>query len=166
MSGLNLFELNAMLTEALQVAENLLDHETGEIPESWATFLDDVQMERDAKILGCAALYKSWRREADAIRTEEKALAARRHAVEARGERIKGWMVANMSAGEKLSDARCQLSWRTSPGSVVINNPSQIPEEFFHKEIVWHNKEIGDAIKSGATIPGADLVKSMLLQIK
>ena len=166
MSGLNLYELNAMLTEALQVAENLLDHETGEIPESWASFLDDIQMERDQKLLNCAALYKSWAAEADAIRTEEKSLEARRHALEARGERIKGWMVQNMTAGEKLSDARCTLSWRMSPGSVVINNASQIPAEYYHKEIVWHKKELGDAIKGGATIPGAELVKSVSLQIK
>ena len=150
MSGLNLFELNAMLTEALQVAENLLDHETGEIPESWATFLDDVQMERDAKILGCAALYKSWRREADAIRTEEKALAARRYSLEARGERIKDWMAQNMVAGEKLSDARCALAWRKSTST----------------EVIVEKMAVGDALKAGAVVPGARFVENQNLQIK
>ena len=165
MSGLNLFELNAMLTEALQVAENLLDHETGEIPESWATFLDDVQMERDVKILGCAALYKSWRREAYAIRIEEKALAARRHAVEARGERIKGWMVANMSAGEKLSDARCVLSWRKSTSTEVYDS-ALVPAEYTRTEVIVEKMAVGDALKAGAVVPGARLVENQNLQIK
>ena len=165
MSGLNLFELNAMLTEALQVAENLLDHETGEIPESWATFLDDVQMERDAKILGCAALYKSWSREADAIRTEEKSLAARRYSLEARGERIKGWMVQNMAAGEKLSDARCALAWRKST-STEVYDAALVPAEYTRTEVIVEKMAVGDALKAGAVVPGARLVENQNLQIK
>jgi hypothetical protein len=166
MAGLKLYELSSMLTDALAAAEERIDPETGEIPESWASFLDDIQMERDAKLLSCGALYKSWDREAEAIRTEEKALAARRHALEARGERIKAYMIQHIQAGEKLSDSRCVLSWRTSPGAVVVNNPTALPAQYTHTEVVIHKKEIGEALKAGQTVPGAELVKGVSLQIK
>ena len=163
--SLNLYELNNMLTEALQVAENLLDHETGEIPESWATFLDDIQMERDAKLLGCAALYKSWTREADAIKSEEEALRDRRKRVEAHAASIKGWMAQNMVAGEKLSDARCVLSWRKSTSTEVYDS-ALVPAEYTRTEVIVEKIAVGDALKSGEVVPGARLIENQNLQIK
>lgn len=165
MTGLNLYELSTMLTDALAAAEEKIDQETGEISEDWASFLDAIQMERDTKLLNCGALYKSWDREAEAIRTEERLLAARRRSLENRAERIKGWMRTNMTEGEKLSDSRCLLSWRKSVAT-EITDAAAVPDEYIVVERMPQKSAIKAALQEGKAVPGAQLVQNVNLQIK
>lgn len=167
MSGLNLYELSDLLKQALIIAEETIDIETGEVKPDWAEFLDAIEMERNAKLLACAALYKNWDAEAEAIRSEEKRLAARRHTLENKAESIKEWMRQNMQAGEKLSDSRCALGWRRST-SVEIMNVNAVPDEYCEIERTPKKKAIGILLKSckkDDEITWAKLVSKINLQI-
>jgi len=165
MSGLNLYELSSMLRDAVDAAEASIDHETGEIPADWAEFLDAIEMERTTKLLNCGALYKSWDREAEAIRTEERVLAHRRHTLEAKADSIKRWMAGNMQAGEKLNDSRTTIGWRKST-SVEIVDPAALPAAYVVMEPKYEKKLIGDALKDGQTVPGARMITNNNIQIK
>jgi predicted ATPase with chaperone activity len=163
--SLNLYELSSMLTDALAAAMEKIDPDTGEIPEDWASFLDAIDMERNTKLLNCGALYKSWDREAEAIRTEERLLAARRRSLENRAERIKEWMRSNMKAGEKLSDSRCLLSWRRSVAT-EITDAALVPDEYVRVERIVEKSAVKAALQEGKEVPGAKLVENANLQIK
>ena len=160
---LNLYEVSQLLRDAVAAAD--VDTDTGEIAPDWAKFLDDIEMERNVKLLNCARLYKEWDAYAEMIRDQEKELAARRHAHEARAERIKDWMSVNMTPGEKIEDGAARLSWRKS-ARVEIFRESDIPEKYVKTTISYDKATIRADLKDGKAVPGTMMVETNSLQIK
>jgi hypothetical protein len=128
MSGFKLYEIDNLLREAYAAAEEHVDQETGEIPEDWDKFLDDVQMERDQKALAVAAMYREFEAERGAIADEAKRLAERARAAENKAKRLKAYLAHFVQPGEKLKDARVSIGWRKST-AVIIEDESRLPEE-------------------------------------
>ena len=160
---LNLYEVSQLLRDAVAAMD--VDTETGEIAPDWAKFLDEIEMERNVKLLSCARLYKEWDAYAEMIRGQEKELAARRHAHEARAERIKDWMSVNMTPGEKIEDGVARLSWRKS-AHVEILREADIPQEYVKTTISYDKTSIRADLKDGKTVPGTRMVETNNLQIK
>lgn len=56
MSKWKLYEVDQFLRDAYDAAP--VNEETGEIPEDWSKFIDEIQMDRDKKCLAVAALIR------------------------------------------------------------------------------------------------------------
>ena len=85
-----------------------VDGATGEVVLD-VEALAALQLERQTKLEGIALYIKDISAFADDIRAEENALAERRKALEAKAERLKGYL-ASALGGEKLETARVRVS--------------------------------------------------------
>lgn len=163
---MKLYEINAEIDRLLNEA---VDPETGEL----LTDLDAVEaleMEREVKIENLALAVKNMTAEAKAIREEETALADRRKALERRAQRAEDYL-SYILAGEKFSTARVAVTYRKSkklelaPG-FVEEAKKAYPYLLRFKEPEPDKATITACLKSGDTIPGAELVENVTMQIK
>lgn len=141
-----------------------IDEETGEILNAEA--LDELQMERDAKIEGVGLWIKNLEAEAAAVKAEKDNMADRQKRLEKKAESLKRYLAYALD-GQKFSTPKIALSWRRSE-SVVITDEALLPENCLNVTIVKKpdKKVIKDALKAGKEIMGAELVEKQNLQIK
>lgn len=158
------------LYEIDQAIMDCIDLETGEILDS--ARLDELQMERAAKLEGVACWIKNLEAEADAIKAEKQNLDKREKAARNKAESLKQWL-AEALQGEKLNTARAAVSYRKSEAVEFVN------QELF---VVWASEEHNDLLtykqpepnrnaikailKAGGTLPGAMLVQRQNISIK
>lgn len=152
--------------------DEVVDTETGEILD--IEYLENLQMERETKIRNVLCWIKNLNAEADAIKAEEKKLAARRKANENKANNLKTWMQDYLN-GEKVSLPEVAVSYRTTKNKVEIDDLSQIPEKFFKsfedftesdRKSMVKKTIIKDALLDGVIVPGAHLEDSVSMQIK
>lgn len=161
--GMSLYEIDSRLVAAFDAA---VDTETGEVLSEDA--LDEfhaMQMAWDDKVENIALWIKNLTAEAKAIKEEQDALAARRKAIEAKGDRLLRYLSGYLN-GAKFETAKVKVSWRKSE-SVQIDDISAIPEEYLKYAAPTANKtDIKAAIKAGKEIPGAQIVVNQNMSIK
>jgi len=164
MSKFSLYEINDLLRQALDRANEYASADEGVIPDDWSKFLDDVQMERDTKALDVGRYIKSLEAEAGAIAEEKKVLQSRQSALENHADRLRAYLASFLTPGEAIKDSNTALSWRKSE-QVEIVDPESIPEAYIKIERIPQKREIKEALKSGE-VSGARIVKNINLQIK
>jgi hypothetical protein len=164
-SKLKLYEIDELLDLTIQEVSKIAEENDGLLPDDWAHFLDDIQVERTKKILDIGRYFKSLEAEAEAVKTEKLKLALRQKHCETIAEKLKLYIINNIHAGEVFSDANTKLSWRKSEG-VIISDESSIPEEFIKIERKIQIADIKKAIKSGVVVSGAKIETRNNLQIK
>jgi hypothetical protein len=130
MSGFKLYEIDSMLRDALGAAEATIDQDTGIIPDDWAKFLDDVQMERDKKCLAVAAYIREQIAYADAVKMEAKRLLEHSRTADNKIDRMKQYLSCVVAVGEKLKDERVSIGWHKS-SAVIIDDEGKLPESCF-----------------------------------
>ena len=123
----------------------LADPETGEITDFEK--LEELQLEREAKIENVALWYKNLKAEAEMVKAEKQALEARQKACENKAERLRQYLESAL-AGEKFTTTKVQCSFRNST-SVHITAPEQIATEYLRIKTEPDKKAISEAIKSG-----------------
>lgn len=167
---MNLYQIDSLI-EALLADEACTDPETGELLPDIEAQLDALQMEREAKVENLACYVKNLAAAAKAMRDEEKTLAARRQAVEAKAERLKGYLSSAL-AGEKFSSPRVAISFRRT-SSVLVNESLFLEcktNELIPGAITYEPKisktAIKRAIEQGQAVIGAEIVSSMSMSIK
>ena len=145
---------------------NCVDDETGEIIDSAA--LDALNMERDAKIEGVACLIKDLKAEAEALKAEKQALADRQKKAENKAESLKEWLAFALN-GQKFSSPKAAVSFRKSK-SVEITDINALAMEnddlIIYQEPKPDKTAIKNAINSGRTVHGAELVENVSVIIK
>lgn len=141
-----------------------VDEETGEILDKEK--LDALNIERAAKVENIACWVKNLATDAEAIKTEENALAARRKAKEKKADALKEYLRYALSDAP-FESAKCKISFRHS-SSVEVINETLIPAEYFKTEIVKKvdKMALGDALKGGELIDGVQLKISNNIQIR
>lgn len=165
--GFSLYQIdNAVLT----VLEDglVFDEETGEIlfdPDN----LDELEVERNAKLEAVALFVKSLEAEAAAMREEERKLAERRGRNERKAERLRKYISDSMQrfGDTKLETARVSLGFRRSE-SVEVVDQTALPIEFVKVKMTEtaDKAAIKKALKEGQQVAGAQLVENKNLQIK
>ena len=159
---MKLYEINA----ALEALLSNVDEETGEVIVDTEA-LDALLMERNDKLEGMALLVKDWSAEATAIAAEEKALKERRERIEKKRDSLKRYLQQALD-GEKLETAKVAVSYRKSK-SVEIDpavfwlNPASA---FVRIKQEPDKTAIGDTLKSGGIVPGAELIEKVSMSIK
>lgn len=161
--GFSLYQINAQIEQAWSAA---VDPETGEIiSEEAAQAIEQLSMAREEKIENLALYWKNLTAEAEALKNEKLALAARQSATEKKAESIKKYLAASMN-GEKYKSEKVAISWRKSE-SVSVDENAFLPDDYMtFKEPVPNLTAIKKALKAGEKIDGATLTSSNNIQIK
>ena len=138
---------------------NCIDPETGEIID--IDKLNELELERDAKIENVACWIKELKAEAEAIKAEKLALAERQKVAENKAESLKKWLTFALN-GEKFKTAKCSVSFRkTESVEVTDEGLSNLMKE--HDELLTYKapepnkKAIKDALKDGLSVEGVRL---------
>ena len=147
---------------------NCIDPETGEIID--IDKLNELELERDAKIENVACWIKELKAEAEAIKAEKLALAERQKVAENKAESLKKWLAYALQ-GEKFKTAKCSVSFRkTESVEVTDEGLSNLMKE--HDELLTYKapepnkKAIKDALKDGLNVEGVQLVQNTSTIIK
>lgn len=131
--------------------------------------LEGLEGELTIKAANVAAFALNLEAEADKIKQVEQRIAARRKAYENKAARIRAYLKENMErAGikkiEALDGSFCATL--TAPrASVVVEDESAVPEEYFRTVKSADKTAIGAALKDGLTVPGAHLEYNAGLRI-
>ena len=148
---------------------NCIDMETGEVIDTEK--LNELQMERDAKIENVALWIKELKAEAEAIKNEKQALAERQRVAENKAESLKNWLAYALN-GEKFKTAKCSISYRNSE-SVEVTEEGLDALMRDHEDLLTYKtpepnkKAIKDAIKNdGLTVAGVQLLQKTSTIIK
>lgn len=158
------------LYEIDQAILDTIDLETGEILD--AARLDELQMERTAKLEGVACWVKNLEAEADAIEKEKKALMQREKAARNKAESLKRWL-AEALQGEKLTTAKAAVSFRKSEAVEFANQDLFVvwASEAHNDLLTYKSPEpnktvIKQMLKAGGALPGVQLVERQNISIK
>ena len=153
----------ASLYEIDQAILDTIDPETGEILDF--DRLEELQMEREAKIEGVALWIKNLKADAAAYKTEKDAFAEREKQAKEKAEKLSEWIAMALN-GEKLTTAKVAISFRKSE-SVEVNEEI-VPKKWLAKKITFapDKMRIKEAIKSGLKIKGCSIIEKQNIQIK
>ena len=158
---MKLYEIDNAILECI-------DFETGEIID--VDKLNELQMERDAKLENVACWIKDLKAEAEAIKTEKQALAERQKVAENKVESLKRWLAYALQ-GEKFKTPKCAISFRKSEAVEVtdegLNNLMKEHDELLTYKAPEPNKTaIKQALKDGLNVEGVQLVQNTSTIIK
>ena len=130
------------------------------------SFLEEIEMERDNKILNVARFIKNEKATADALKAEKLKLADRQKVIENRITSMKSYLLLSLKDGEKVQDETAVVSIRNNAASVQLVDDFNIPEQFQRITVAADKTAIKDALKGGIAIEGASLVRSQSVTIK
>ena len=153
----------ASLYQIEEAIMDCVDTETGEIID--LERLDQLQIDRDAKIENIALFIKNLLSDAAGIKAEKDNLAQRQKAAENKANNLKKYL-AGYLAGQKFSTSRVAISFRKSE-SVNVQELEALPKEYLkYKDPEPDKTAIKAALKAGKEVPGAEIVQSQNIQIK
>lgn len=166
---MNLYEIDAEIRAAIESMFDTVNEETGEVDAGTVERLESLQAAKSAKIEGCGVVIKELDADISELDEEIKKLTARKKAKENRRERVAEYVKPFIEDTDekKFETARVAFSLRSSE-TVNITDESAIPAEYikFKTETAPDKTAIKKAIKAGAVVSGAELVKKSNLQIK
>ena len=147
---------------------NCIDLETGEIID--IDKLNELELERDAKIENVACWIKELKAEAEAIKAEKLILAERQRVAENKAESLKKWLAYALD-GQKFKTSKCSISYRKSESVEVteegLNNLIKEHDELLTYKAPEPNKTaIKQALKDGISVQGVQLVQNTSTIIK
>ena len=153
------------LYEIDQMIEECIDQETGEIID--LERLDDLLMERDAKIEGVALWVKNLTAEAEALKKEKMAFADRQKVCENKIASLKRFLTRATEERPFKTD-RVDIRFRKSEAVVMEDrlDMQSVPEEYLNVKIDVNKAEIKKALKDGEVIDGFYLETRQNIQIK
>lgn len=154
-----------------QALENLVDHETGEVLDFDA--FEELQMARDAKIEGIVCWTKNLAAEAKAIWEEEKELAERRRALEAKRDKLLGYVDRALD-GAPFQTARCSVTYRKSTAVEITSMEALVKwcmDNGYGGKVTYaaptvSKTDIAPLLKSGMAVIGAELCERSNMGVK
>lgn len=176
-----LFEISSGFAELFDRLESFDEIEEEEMREAaqqaWYDTLEAIEEEFEVKAENVAQYIKALRAEADALRAEEKKLAARRRSKENRAKRLLDYLMDCMRQirREKLETARCKLFIRKNAESVQCADEAALARMLLGigrtdlirtKDPELDKTAIKQAMQAGETFDGASLGRTESLMIK
>ena len=169
--------MSTLYSMADQYTRSFENWEDGLIPEEAVTdTLEAMEGEITEKVDGIASLIKEYRKRAEVMMEEVKALTDRAKTIEKRAEWLKGYLLAQM---DKIGTAKVETvrnNVRVSLNyAVEINDPEAFrtwadmnaPELLRRTEKIEPDKKgIKEAIAQGKEIPGAEITERKSITIK
>lgn len=145
---MKLYEIDEAIMECV-------DEETGEIMD--VDKLEQLAMLRDEKIENFGCWIKNLVAEADAIKAEKDALAAREKTARNKAERLKEFLGYALQ-GEKFKSPRLSVSFR-KVSSVKVDPAvlDELPDEYVKVTKEARKTLLKDALAAGEEIPGVTM---------
>lgn len=153
-------------TQYRRFFEECVDEETGELRYTEEQFAE-LEAEATEKIANCGRMLKEWEAELKAMKEAKKAIDARMKTKTRQIEWLKEMTLNALSAvGKKVEAADIVVTTRKS-------TKVQVNEELLHDD--WYRVTVtrepnlaalGDALKQGVEIEGAELVTNYNLSLK
>jgi hypothetical protein len=165
--GLKLYELTSQYEELVRTAADCADPADAQM---FADTIEGLQGEIAEKVENCAAVVKTLDAEADAIREEEKRLAARRQSLGTASDRLKLYMLDSLKVAQlpKIKGKLFAVSIQLTPPSVVldIDDPAKLPPALQRIRVEPDKSQIGEMLKMGAQLAYAHLEQKETLRIR
>lgn len=140
-----------------------VDMETGEIID--AEKLDELKMEKEQKIRNIACWVKELKAEAEALKQQKEAFAAREKAAKNKAESLKAYLSSYLG-GKGAKGTEYQISFRSSQ-AMEITDEAAIPATYRIPQPDKIDKAgILAALKEGAVVAGVHLIERKNIQIK
>ena len=153
---MNLYAIDSAILDCV-------DAETGEIFDM--DKFEELSLTRDAKVENICLWIKNLKAEAEALKAEKDAFAARQKAAENKMESLKRYMSGYLD-GAPFESAKVKVSFRKSE-TVEIEEGTIIPDEYLRfKEPDVNKAELKKAIKAGLHIDGVYISENKNIQIK
>lgn len=153
---MNLYEIDSAILDCV-------DAETGEIFDM--DKFEELSLTRDAKVENICLWIKNLKAEAEALKAEKDAFAARQKAAENKMESLKRY-ISGYLEGTSFESAKVKVSFRKSE-SLEILECAVIPDEYLKfKEPEVNKTDLKKAIKEGLQLPGVSIVENQNIQIK
>lgn len=153
---MNLFEIDAEIMKCV-------DMETGEIIDTER--LEQLQMDRDAKLENIACWIKNLASDAEALKAQKQVFADRQKIAENKVESLKRYLAMALG-GQKFSTDKVAVSFRKT-SSVNVTDMSVLPEQYLKFADPTPDKTaIKNAIKAGENIAGAEIVEGQSISVK
>ncbi|SDV49243.1 siphovirus Gp157 family protein [Chitinasiproducens palmae] len=165
--------LYVIASEYRQAADTLAELDLDE--QTVADTLESISGDITEKATNVAAFIRNLESTAEAVKNAAKGMTDRAKAIEARADRIKHYLLANMQhAGiKKIDSPLFAITVKDNPVSVVIDDERQIPAEYMTDPVPPppppakpDKKLIAQAIKDGFEVPGARLERKQRVEIK
>ena len=167
--SMSLYEIDKAIEQAIEDIFMSADEETGEVNAEGLARLDELKEDRKQKLDNIGAFIKNLEADVVAMKEEQKKLGERIKSKANKIERLKAYVSSNLikNGDSKFETARVLYSFRKSE-SVNILDKSKLPKKFFVKKIEFEpdKKAIGEALKSGQSVKGAEILVKQNLQIK
>ena len=158
------------LYEISEALMNLVDPETGELLDVEA--FQQLQMERQEKLVNIALWIKNLYAEKKAIAEEIRALEARKAAAGRKIDRLTAYLT-QMLNGERLNTPRVAVGYAKNPPSTVIDDLPAVMAwaEANHPGALKTTIEVDKsavkaAIQAGEEVPGARMVQEVRTVIR
>lgn len=161
--------LFALTTEYREAAARLMDLDLD--PQTITDTLESLSGDLETKATNTALFARSLDADAAAVKQWAKDATERAKAIEARADRLRAYLAANLEAVgiEKVEGPGVSISFRKS-SAVVIDGEDLIPTEFMRQKPAPapepDKTAIAAAIKAGQEVPGAHIEHRRSLQIK
>lgn len=161
---MNLYQIDQQIEALIQES---VDLETGEILPDASAKLDVLIQDKNQKIINTAKFIKNRSAFVDAMKGEIKKLSERIKSEESKMSWLEDYVKHYMAYGEKYEDPQCVVSLRKT-SRVEVGDINLIPSNYRREkvEVSADKKAIAEAIKSGSTVNGAQLIETFSLQIK
>lgn len=168
---MKLYEINDKIRELLDMLDEGVigfEDENGEM-QYITEKLDELELDRKKKLENAALAVEELKAEADELNRKAKALKERADAKSNRVDSLKSYIINCMQAfGDKKIDGEmCSLSVSVRD-KVEVDSIDLLPREYIRSKTTYEadKKAIGYAIKKGAIIEGARVIKNPSLSIK
>lgn len=156
--------------------EDMTDEERSDFEQAWFDTLEVIEGEFELKAESIALYIKDLSARAEAIKAEEKRLAARRKTCENRAAGLKVYLKNCMEQMKlkKVETARAKVSLRgTAPSLIIADEPAFIAmlEDTGREELLKYSQpeirknEVKALIKAGEQFDGAELVPGQTVVI-
>ena len=160
---MTLYEIDNQLSALIEDEGRIMNAETGELLS--ASVLDELTLERDAKIENIALYIKNLTAEADALKAEKKRLEERAKAKESKAAWLTGYLEKSL-AGDKFETARVAITYSGGESVQYSGDLADLADCFIRETRELDKGALKKALKEGTVIPGASIVTSRKLKIK
>lgn len=159
--------LKMTLYEIAEEILNVFDPETGEILDEEK--LAGLEMEHDKKVENIALYIKNLESDAEQIKAEKNALAAREKTAKNKADGLRKYLSGYL-AGQKFSTPKVAISFRSSTS--VVADVAELMKSDIGAEYLKYTDPTADkvaikkALQEGVKLPGCVLVTNQNMQIK
>ena len=167
MTDLTLYNIaDQYLVDLQKLQEMEIDEQT------FADTLEGLSGDLEVKATNVAMFVRNLEASAEAIKAAEKQMAERRKAIEAKADRIRQYLLDNMTRTgiTKIDCPYFVLSVRKNPPAVEVLNQDMIPDEYFDipepPAPTLNKNRLKEDLKAGVIVEGVKLTAGQSLSIK